>query len=51
MQRALIRHLDDSYEEYFFSYGSCVGYVQYDSTEKLLAHSGYSPDLIKLICG
>ena len=35
MQRALVRHLDDTYEEYFFSYGSCVGYVQYDSTEKL----------------
>lgn len=50
MQRALIRHLDDSYEEYFFSYGSCVGYAQYDSTEKLSAHSGYSPYLIKLIC-
>lgn len=51
MQRALIRHLDDSYEEYFFSHGEYRGYNAYDSAEKLPAHSGYSPDLIKLICG
>ena len=51
MQRALIRHLNDFYEEYFFSHGEYRGYNAYDSTEKLLAHSGYSPDLIKLICG
>jgi hypothetical protein len=51
MQRALIRHVNDFYEEYIFSYGEYRGYNAYDSTEKLLAHSGYSPDLIKLICG
>ena len=51
MQRVLIRHLNDFYEEYFFSYGEYRGYNAYSSTEKLLAHSGYSSDLIKLICG
>lgn len=51
MQRVLIRHLNDFYEEYFFSHGEYRGYNAYDSTEKLLAHSGYSPGLIKLICG
>lgn len=50
MQRVLIRYLDDSYEEYFFSYGSCRGYNPYGSTEELHAHPGYSPDLIKLLC-
>lgn len=50
MQRILIRHLNDLYEEYFFSHGEYRGYNAYGSTEKLLAHSGYSPDLIKLIC-
>ena len=50
MQRALFRYLDDSYEEYFFSYGSCRGYNTYGSTEELLAHPGYSPDIIKLLC-
>lgn len=51
MQRVLIRHLNDFYEEYFFSHGEYRGYNAYGSTEKLLAHSGYSTDLIKLICG
>lgn len=50
MQRALVRYFDDSYKEYFFSYGNCRGRNTYGSTEELLAHPWYSPSLIKLLC-
>lgn len=50
MQRALVHYPGAYYEEYFFSCDRCCGCNTYGSTGELLAHPGYSPDLINFLC-
>ena len=50
MQQALVHYKDDKYVEYFLWGKNYYKTARHQSTEELLTSTGYSPDLIQLLC-